>query len=234
MRNTLDALGGAVDPVQELFANLDKWRHLPSYQLERRADVFFSLYLAEALEAELGFRISPTLIPEFPVCRSGDNRTFKVDYLAVSADGSTLIFVELKTDRGSRRGAQDEYLAAASRTPASELFENLSPVVHASKSRGKYGHLIERLKDLRLVKFSGKKAWEFVSEVGPMEARVVYVQPRPIAHEADTVEFDCPVHIICLSQFADVVRRYDDPLSQRFADSLVEWERTAAGNSEGI
>ena len=38
--------------INQLFNNLDTWRHLPNYQLERRADIFFSLYLAEVLQAQ--------------------------------------------------------------------------------------------------------------------------------------------------------------------------------------
>ena len=37
--------------IDTLFDRMDAWRHLPSYQLERRADLFFSLYLPEVLEA---------------------------------------------------------------------------------------------------------------------------------------------------------------------------------------
>ena len=33
----------------QLFDRLDEWRDFPNYQLERRADIFFSLYLVEAL-----------------------------------------------------------------------------------------------------------------------------------------------------------------------------------------
>ena len=32
--------------VNALVEHLDRWRHLPNYQLERRADIFFGLYLA--------------------------------------------------------------------------------------------------------------------------------------------------------------------------------------------
>ena len=41
--------------LDALFDRMDAW--LPNYQLERRADLFFSLYLAEALQAKLGFPI---------------------------------------------------------------------------------------------------------------------------------------------------------------------------------
>ena len=73
--------------IDQLFDNLDAWRHLPSYQLERRADAFFSIYLARILETKYGEEIEG-LIPEFPV-RIGTlqpdletNQSFKIDYLA--------------------------------------------------------------------------------------------------------------------------------------------------------
>jgi len=39
---------GDVDPFDVVFRHLDRWRHFPNYQLERRADVFFSVYLTLA------------------------------------------------------------------------------------------------------------------------------------------------------------------------------------------
>jgi hypothetical protein len=39
-RRHCDELG----PLDSVFAHLDRWRHLPNYQLERRADIFFSVY----------------------------------------------------------------------------------------------------------------------------------------------------------------------------------------------
>ena len=40
------------DPINHLFDQMDKWRHLPSYQLERHIDLFFSLYLPQVLEED--------------------------------------------------------------------------------------------------------------------------------------------------------------------------------------
>jgi hypothetical protein len=99
--------------INQIFNNLDDWRHLPAYQLERRADIFFSLYLPEVLfkTKALGLAEIPILIPEFP-CRLetvhsiGGNQSFKVDYLAIAkaANGKPAqsVFVELKTEIGSR------------------------------------------------------------------------------------------------------------------------------------
>ena len=108
--------------LTQLFDRMDERRHLPNYQLERRADLLFSLYLPQALEAKLGFPVRADLVPEFPV-RIGTiypripiNKSFKIDYLALSTSGDHAVFVELKTDGHSRRAKQDEYLAAERRT----------------------------------------------------------------------------------------------------------------------
>jgi len=37
--------------IDNLFNLLDDWRTLPAYQLERRADIFFALYLDKILES---------------------------------------------------------------------------------------------------------------------------------------------------------------------------------------
>ncbi|MFC1936848.1 hypothetical protein ACFLYP_04200 [Chloroflexota bacterium] len=52
--------------VNELFDNMDDWRHLPAYQLERRADIFFSVSLPSLLESKFEIEIDD-IIPEFPI-----------------------------------------------------------------------------------------------------------------------------------------------------------------------
>ena len=66
--------GLAVEPLNRLFANLDRWRHFPDYQLERRADVFFSLYLPTAIEHLTGVAIAEPVIPELPLRRTPSRR----------------------------------------------------------------------------------------------------------------------------------------------------------------
>ena len=108
-----------MDPIAAIFDRMDEWRHLPKYQLERRSDLFFSLYLPEVLEAKLGFPIRAEVTPEFPVRKAtiyphhqGDD-CCNIDYLALSASGTESVFVELKTDQASRRVQQDDYLLRA-------------------------------------------------------------------------------------------------------------------------
>lgn len=98
--------------INVIFDNLDVWRNLPAYQLERRADIFFSIYLPEILSHKFGVKIEG-VIPEFPILVGtihpdiDINQSFKIDYLAKANDSKTIILVELKTDEGSRRDKQD-------------------------------------------------------------------------------------------------------------------------------
>ena len=73
-----------MERINQVFDRLDAWRRLPDYQLERRADLYFSLYLPEVLEALLGEPIRQDLVPEFPIKQLDSNRSDKVDYLAAT------------------------------------------------------------------------------------------------------------------------------------------------------
>ena len=53
-----------MDPLSRVFENLDRWRHLPGYQLERRADIFFSAYLEDVVEEVTGVPLEEEIIPE--------------------------------------------------------------------------------------------------------------------------------------------------------------------------
>ena len=93
--------------IECVFDLLDRWRHLPAYQLERRADIFFALFLPEVLGAHLSkqencsVEINPTLIPEFPIKKRDSNQSINVDYFALSQDGERAFLIELKTDMKS-------------------------------------------------------------------------------------------------------------------------------------
>ena len=107
-----------MEHIDSLFDRMDAWRHLPNYQLEGRADLFFSLYLPEVLETKLGFTVQDQLVPEFPVRigtiypngssnKACKNLSCKIDYVAISTDGEKAVLFELKPESLSRRDAQD-------------------------------------------------------------------------------------------------------------------------------
>jgi hypothetical protein len=225
--------------IDTLFDRMDSWRHLPSYQLERRADLFFSLYLPEVLGAKLGFPVREQVVPEFPARKgtiypdSSDNAPIRIDYLALSADGNSAIFVELKTDRASRRAKQDDYLDAAVRVGLHSLLTGLLDVFRATSHKRKYFCLLEYLEGMGLLRI-------------PAGVREIMTRPRlqGVVEAAHGVEItshvsDCLVsyvepvrtdkNSISFEEFAAVVRQHDDPLSQRFAQSLIEWSEVTAG-----
>jgi hypothetical protein len=236
-----EALKGAdAEPMKRLFDRLDEWRHFPSYQLERRADIFFSLYLVEVLEAKLGFGLRDTLAPEFPV-RIGTidphtpvHASYKIDYLALSADGTRPIFVEPKTDDASRREAQDSYLKAAQSVGLTELLAGLLDIFRATQSKRKYFCYLVHLERMGLLEIPGAltELMRRASLRGATAASrairvcnppfeppvVVYVQPH--GEGPDVVSF---------REFAEVVSSHDDPVSRRFAASLIEWAEIRAG-----
>jgi hypothetical protein len=231
---------GLVDPVAEIFDRLDEWRRFPNYQLERRADIIFSLYLAEVLEARLGVPMRSELAPEFPV-RIGTiyphlktNASKKIDYLALSASGAESVFVELKTDGTSLNEPQDQYLRESQRVGLPALLDGLCAIFRATDAKRKYFALMLHLEEMGLLRIPialkeimagprllGATAASagIVITAPSAKPHIVYVQPNGNGSG-----------IISFKEFADVVVRHSDPASRRFAVSLNEWAEVQAGS----
>ncbi|MBC8207091.1 MAG: hypothetical protein ISR85_06265 [Kiritimatiellales bacterium] len=225
--------------IDTLFNRMDAWRHLPNYQLERRADLFFSLYLPEVLEAKLGFPVAEQIAPEFPV-RIGTiypdipiDKSYKIDYVALSADADKAILVELKTEGLSRRDNQDKYLLASREVGFPALLGGVLDIFRATNSKRKYFALLEHLESMGLLRIPADMK-EIMSRPGLQgvteashgvavtasvtDSIIVYVQPNGSGDD-----------IINFEDFRAVVQKHDDPVSQRFAQSLTEWASTKAG-----
>ena len=153
---------GESPTVERAFELLDRWRHLPAYQLERRADIFFALYLPEVLGERFKTKINPRLVPEFPI-RKGllpkydnkDNQSVKADYLAME-DGAfpkRAFLVELKTDKASQRGDQDVNLGHAVDVGLKRLVEGVIDIFGATDQKRKYVHLLYLLSRLDLIEY---------------------------------------------------------------------------------
>lgn len=227
-------------PLPTLFRLLDSYRHLPDYQLERRADILFAIYLPAYLERTRGVSLSPVVIPELPIKRdliwpeTPTHHSVKVDYCFSAADGSQVFFVELKTDDKSRRETQDTYLQRSQALGFRRIVEGIVDIVRVSKARQKYYHLavaLQRLGHLRLPDTlpdylypkpraglsQQLAAIEVLAPDPPIE--VVYLQPtRPDALDTTDPRY------IDFTQFAAFVREHPDELSQLFAASLERWK----------
>lgn len=228
--------------IDTLFDKLDQWRHFPNYQLERRADIFFSLYLVEVINTCFKhINISDILIPEFPVRigtiypTTNSNQSVKVDYVGISRDGKKAVLVELKTENLSRRESQDQYLIASQAVGLTKLLEGIISIFKTPTSKRKYYHLLcelEKLGQLSLPKAFHKKMQsdtlrgiksltdqiEVTSQVEEIE--IVYVQPYGEGE-----------NVISFRDFYEVVKKKSDPISVRFTQSLLEWAEVKAGGN---
>lgn len=229
-----------MNTISHIFDLLDQWRHLPDYQLERRADIFFAAYLPAFLSQRSDVEIHPLLVPEFPV-RIGTiypdvpiNKSFKIDYVAFARDISQAWLVELKTDSGSRRDKQDKYLKAAQGVGLPALIDGVLQIVEATNHKHKYCCLLRLLERIGLLALPddlgdalASRHWstavnaclprvEVAAHDPPLQ--IVYLQPMSAG--PDEVGFE---------ELAAWLAQQDDAVARRFASSLRDWGRIEAG-----
>lgn len=226
-----------MDQIGALFDNLDLWRHYPDYQLERRVDIFFSLYLHEILEEKLNVKIIDEFIPEFPIQKKlidkKSNMSYKIDYFTMTADGTTPIFVELKTDDDSRNKDQDDYLNEARNTGLVNLLKGIKEISLVTSSKQKYFKFFKQLEKMNLVQIPEsleqlmkqtsligykKKIQEIMIIANPSKnAEILYIQPN--GKEKNIINFQ---------EIAKIIERHTDPVSRRFVQSLRKWAQIKA------
>lgn len=87
--------------VEVLVQQLDHFRRFPKYALERRLDVFLSLFVEEFLSTRFEAPVR-MVAPEFPLKREGNHLSTNVDYL-LRREGPhpAWLFLELKTSADS-------------------------------------------------------------------------------------------------------------------------------------
>ena len=138
--------------IECIFDSLDEWRHLPAYQLERLAGVFFALFLPAVLEKNRIAKIKRPLIPEFPI--RTDKRTTlskKIDYFSLSEDGERALLIELKTDIKSVDEDQIEFIKSTAEKGVAKIILDILAICQTTKERAKYVHLLSKLSQLDLI-----------------------------------------------------------------------------------
>ncbi len=209
-----------------LFNLLTDWRHLPAYQLERRADIFFALYLEDLLTYCGYFSKGDhlTVIPEFPAKQDHMNLSDRIDYMVGSDE--RIVYVELKTDNHSIRTEQAMYLHKIQQKKLTAVFSDIITIYETSAARTKYKHLIEKLSrwieytDARFVKDRCRLKKEGIGKIRSVE--VVYILPTPQQIKSEQYAHK----YICFDTLIKMLRqtRYDDdPIARYFAEALGEW-----------
>ena len=239
-----DKASGETPTVECAFELLDRWRHLPAYQLERRADIFFALCLPEVLEKHFGTKINRCLIPEFPIKNEGNNRSIKADYLALEEpkDGEPpkAFLVELKTDMASIDKNQLRDLRCAAKLGLERLVQGVIEICQSTNQRRKYAHLLKLLSCLDLVnafpllpRWCCKTKWGYAglrdgirnNVTERTSLKLVYVAPQKDEKleeaKIPTIDFKC---------FADIIEKGDpDGIRRTFACHLRSWAKECAG-----
>lgn len=219
--------------VEDIFDRLDAWRHFPGYALERRADIFFSLYLRAVIEQELQVSLAEIIIPEFPLKHVANNQSDKVDYLLCSSDRRRVFLVELKTDLNSLRSAQAAYLDRARAAGLTVLLSDVCAIVQKTRALHKYHQLLLGLSKLGLLWLprelqactglsTKRSSLEKISVEALSQSTVdiVYIQPQH-SNEPNRIDFQT---------FARYVAMHDDPVSRRFCESLQRWQAPVGAN----
>ncbi|MCE5346020.1 MAG: hypothetical protein LLG13_07005 [Bacteroidales bacterium] len=203
--------------INEIFNKLDEWRFLPAYQLERRVDIFFALYLKEIIKKRFKEEIE-LIIPEFPV-RIGNlyknkrldnpNLSFKIDYVGVCKESDKVFLIELKTDDGSRREKQDWYLEMAQKNNIVDLVDGILDIYKATSSKKKYDNLISLLTKINWI---DKKTMTNISH--DSEIIILYIQPTAK---------DSGKNIVTFNNIIEYLSEHEDDFTKRFIQSLKKW-----------
>lgn len=219
------------DRIDKIFELLDKWKNLPAYQLERRADIFFALYLPEIIKQK--FKLDDEvenlhIIPEFPVRTRGINkktgketfRSNRIDYAVVSK--KIVYLVELKTDTGSINDPQKEYLRKT-KTNKTNLIKDIVDIYHSENSDDKYKNLLSLLANMNWVEkivnveeTSKKCKYKVINDLNAYAIEIVYILPEEIIKEEDITEID-------FNYIAEILNEKKDVLTVRFIESLKKW-----------
>jgi hypothetical protein len=208
--------------INRVFDRLDDWRQLPSYQLERRADIFFSVYLEDVFSQIKNEKVV-CIIPELPIKkgtiepnrpRRRPNESYKVDY-AVFTESNQVYLVELKTDNQSITKNQCSRYRKVIEVGFKAIMQDVIKLFHASKSRGKYEYLLSKLEQVGAV---AKKEGEWVcTDKFSFYHTPLFIKPtKQATDEGEVLDFDA---------LLAVVSDMEDPLTKRFKTSLLRWKR---------
>ena len=154
--------------IEDLFHNLDKWRHFAGFPLEARVDALIGLFLPKVIEDHFRkqgceVKLQKEVIPQFPLRKEEDNqsdkasnRSYKVDFFAASECGEQAFLIEIKTDMDSRNSDQSDYLEAATKKSTRCILSDLKKMARsrnlAKAKRRKYLHMLYELSEMGLVK----------------------------------------------------------------------------------
>jgi|GEM_PF-3973546 len=203
--------------MQELFSLMSKWKGLPKYQMERRADIFFALYLPTIWEAKgLGAITHDNIIPEFPIKNEENNRSCNIDYVVFCDE--KVYYVELKTDANSFKSKQLDRMK--DNRKINEALKGVEELASDKYGRGeykqgKYNKLTEIIKEI-------KQKYTYDDET---DAQICYIGSRALENKTRALSID---HFITFSYISSILENKEgDDLATAFSGVLEDWDNEA-------
>lgn len=222
--------------VEKMLENLDDWRHLPKYQLERRADLFFGLFVRDVVASHLNIELNEIIIPEFPYKNNVSRyTTVNFDYVLFSKETKTAYILELKTDSGSVDDEQLAYLKLAkdTETGLNAIVSDIIDVADNSRHDSKYGCLLNKFKELQLVEKDAATG-KFKMNPNNFSIEILYLSPqlseKSRSKVLDVVGNDKEAHIISFNKAADILEITGGAVECHFAAYLRRWNDIKAGD----
>ncbi len=166
--------------VEELMKAIIETAMIPKVQVERSVGLILGMFLESVLTET--FRDDPILsgsikmiCPEFPLKKPDNNQSTNIDWLMYNPERRQLLFIELKTSDTSIDASQNSIYLAKQETIQSEggsfLITDLEQFRKASKERGKYQYILEKVERFGLD----------IAECH--DARIVYLVPKSAEHK---------------------------------------------------
>ncbi len=149
--------------LKNILDRLSSNKGFPNYQAERRIDIFINHFLDRILTKYLKTK-TEFVCPEFPIKKSGNNLSTKLDYLCKT--DTEIIFVELKTDSGSYKDEQAEIYLNNNWSKYISDYKLLAEVKRSKIDSEKYETLNSKLKDHKIL-----------NEEINFPIRVIYLSP---------------------------------------------------------
>ena len=225
------------DTQKIMFDRLDLWRHYPKYQLERRVDILFSIYLKQIIQLKTrNYNLSDIIIPEFPIIKklydiNNNYDSYNVDFFLTDNSNQNVYFIELKTDMKSKREKQNDYLKQLQDFNFKDIIIRLIERCEVNTNERKkyaflikklgqlgyldnYNHLLNTLKDEK--RFYVRLLNKIIIKRYNPNINVYYIQPEKNGNESDIIDYKYIVNNLKLEK--------SDKLSKKNKKSLEKWK----------
>lgn len=203
--------------IETIFKLLGDWYRFPKYQLERRLDIFFALYLPEILKSKINIDIDyKDITPEFPLKKEESYRSTNADYAIFSKRNEKiqLYLMELKTDMHSIKNNQNDYYNRANNCKFSQLLKDIIDIRNNGSmnkiSKEKYDTLITYMKNnYGIIKQNNEINTEKIID----KIEIIYLVPK----KYKKIE---KYKIITFEEVINIIKNKSDDISSEFCKML--------------